>query len=491
MSSAQRFVCPRIWRGALVSMFVLAAVSYVSADGPVPPGGLAGGVQVTDSDNGNGQAWGMAGGRTITYVVTQPGNFSSLSWGVVNNTVPNLSFDGNPTSGPLQFNAGASNLASGIARWTGTATIPLAVAPGSITVPTTFTLTVTNGSGPVPLTFVAGGVSPGADVLAAGGHLTINELFTANGQPVLDYYNGLNTPAGNPPGTSGPVMTSVQTGFYYNNVATGLTHEALDADLSAKIASVKNDTAFLVIDDHNGFLGLSGQLGQISNQLLVLQNQPAVPPGLATSQDVQKAQSNLQQTLLTLFGILPCDPAQAGPLCTTATFINQLATKAGVAALQDAINTLQGSIGALPAVQSGVQSANDQLSIVQGKLDALGSAVGGGGGKIDVSAVEVADLSNGRRRRWLINTSIQGTPVVAELTGLIAIDSRAHSPALVTDLTSLTTVTPIQPGLAELSLRAGPGGLSTADGFQISVRFINGATTAHGTLLVVSSSAQK
>ena len=474
-------------RSALVSLIVFAAIIAVSADGPVPPGSLAGGVQVTDNDNGNGEQWGRGGGRTISYAVNQLSNFTALSWGVVNNTVPNLSFDGNPTSGPLTFNSGASNLAGGIARWSSNANIPLANG-GSQPVVTMFTLTVSNQNGPVPLTFVNGSVSPGADVIAAGGHLTLNELFTANNTPALDLYDSLPTPVGNPAGTTGPVMTSVQTGFYFTNASTGLTNEALDADLSGKIAGVKSDTAFLVIDEHNGFIGLSGQIGQIQNTLM---NLPTVPPGLATTQDVQHSTSSLQQTLLTLFGILPCDPAQAGPLCTTATFINQLATKAGlsdvagqISTLQDLINTLQGSVGALPAVQTGVQTANTQLSIVQGKLDALSSAVGSEGGKIDVRAVEVQDLSSGRRRRWLLTTSIQGSPVVAELTGLIAIDSRSHSPAVVTDLTSLATLTPIQPGVAELSLRSGPGGLSSADAFQISVRYMNGAMLAHGTILV-------
>ena len=131
---------------SLFTILALAFAGVALADGPVSIGALAGGGSVvSDSDTGNGQAWGRAGGRTIVYHVGDPSNFGSLTFGIVNGTSPSAAFDGavtNSTGEVMSYSAGQSQLGSGIVTFVGNATLQLnnQTVPN---VPTRFTMTFT------------------------------------------------------------------------------------------------------------------------------------------------------------------------------------------------------------------------------------------------------------------------------------------------------------------------------------------------------------
>jgi hypothetical protein len=394
------------------------------AEGPVPAGSVPGGVTVTDDDSGSGEKWGRPGGRTMTFSVNVPGNFSAISWGAVSGQAPHVAFDGSvtpATSEVLAFNAGASNLPGGVAVWTGGAVVQL-VTTGPELLPTRLTVTVTNGGGSVPLTFVGGEVSPGVNVLTAGA-FTANILFEAQRfgvwHPVLDLYDGLPTPVGNPPGTTGPVMTGFSHGFYYTSSSSLSLIDHHDTTMT-KLNSIKDDTAFLRIDAINRLIslgvdvstvgtqvnGLGSNINNIGNQVSQLQstlNALQFPQNLASQQDVSNAKNDIQTMMLILFGLAPC-PSNAGPLCEQATFVSHLAKR-----------------------------------------------------QVDVQVLEVSNPSTAQSRRWLVRTSLHGAPVDADLTKLVAITTSTLDPAIVQDITTAATVLSIATGLKDVTIPVTPG----------------------------------
>ena len=132
---------PRLARRVpLVTIFVFALIllgvpGTVTADGPVGPGTLPGGVNVADNDPGAGEAvgerWGRAGGKDTTYAVISPGDFTSLTWGAVGTAAVGMAFDGaidgaGETLTLDETGAEGSNFATGVAVWTGQTDVQLA-----------------------------------------------------------------------------------------------------------------------------------------------------------------------------------------------------------------------------------------------------------------------------------------------------------------------------------------------------------------------------
>src|SRR5437868_515805 len=124
----------RLCRDAF-AVLAMGVFSLAYADGPVSvanlPGG--GGNVVTDTDvtlgGGLGQQWGRNGGRTITYHVNNPATFNALTFSVIQTTSPSVAFDGQVNAGTnevLTYSSQASSLGSGMARWVGSAVLPLA-----------------------------------------------------------------------------------------------------------------------------------------------------------------------------------------------------------------------------------------------------------------------------------------------------------------------------------------------------------------------------
>jgi hypothetical protein len=155
------------------------------------------------------------GGETLTYTLNNPSAASaqyyvigdypppSYNWAAQG---PSLSMNG-ATPAPMTFDAGASNLAGGIAVYTGTTTIT-GYAPGdySGTVDTEFVLKVTNASNGNPLALVsAGSVSGIPSILGAALNVSSLTSFDANWSflakapsagsyvSAAGFYNGDNT----------------------------------------------------------------------------------------------------------------------------------------------------------------------------------------------------------------------------------------------------------------------------------------------------------
>lgn len=405
-----------------------------------------------------GEQWGRAGGRNITYAVTNLAGFSALSWGIVNGTTPGAAFDNNldgldfelgsaPRPGEsMSFNGAGSNLTGGIAQWTGEAQIELVVPTTSRPVLNTrFTLTVTDAGAPVLLAFVDGEVDPGIDVLPTNGTFTVNLLFEAfypvaiggddTWRPLLDLFDLLPTGIA----ADGFAHTSVNTGFYFVAAGGGaLSLEDHDANISGKVDMIKDDTAFLRIDAINRLILLANDLVMLKNQVLLLPTDIQIPSDLATRDDVSDASQQLTETLLILFGLFPCPP-EAGPLCDTAIFVQDLAT------------------------QASVDMVKNELPSIQDKLDDILTAQGSASdGEVHVQAIEVSDQSSVEYRRWLLLTTQRGQLVDAELTRLLAIQASTWGPAFTEDLTFLADPVPMAPGMLDVTIPVAPGGQPSA-----------------------------
>ena len=398
-----------LWLSALVLLF---AVGTVGAAGPVPPGSLPGGVFVTDTDGGSGEQWGRQNGRDITFSVTSPEDFDELTWGVVAGTFPEAAFDSdvNPGTGEvMSFDESESDLAGGIAVWTGSAQIFLSVG-GSPFLPTRFTLAVSNEFGPVPLVFVSGGVSPGIEVLGAG-VFTANLLFEAqhNGPwtPLLDLFDALPTVPGPLPGLGGPAVTSFTQGFYFDGAFLTLAEH--DQNITDQLNAVKSDTGFLFQDIPLKFNSVFGSLGDLQEQV------GAIPVSLS---DLQNQVENIPNSLSPQFGDI-----------------------------QQSIDMLKDMLpmeGAAPATPEDVRQAKDELVeillTVSGILPCPPDAPAQLCDLIDLGEidVEIVDSSHSRGRnekRWIVQTTLNGRPVDVALSGLLAVRVGKHDPAEVEDIT--------------------------------------------------------
>jgi len=427
------------------------------ATGPVGPGGVPGGVIVVDGDV-SGEAWGRAGGRIVTYTVNNPAGFTSMTWGAAGATPVQLAFD-NSIDAPgetLGLDNGLSNLPGGVAVWTGQATIPLSVG-GPLILDTRFTLTVVDGSTNPILLSVAGGNVPGINVLSPGGPFTATLLFEAdhdgsNGlpsgwTPVLDLFDVLPTLSGTPPGTTGPVLTTFTSGFFFEEV-TGPGIDDHDDNMFSQTNMIKDDISaldgkieFLTIDAINRLVQLGvdhtaihawvnnnhvAVINAINQVLASIPEIPEFPNDVASSDDVDQARQDLQDMLLILFGILPC-PAEAGPLCDSATFINDLAAK-----------------------------------------------------EIKVQAVKV---SGGSSPSWLLTTTVDGKLVDVDLNKVLAVT--VNPSTNVVDVTAIAVPVPLSLGLLEVSVSLPPKSRN-AKAFQIDVS-LDTDTSVQGSVLVGSN----
>lgn len=467
---------------------LLAIAPALAAIGPVGVAALPGSGTVTDTDTGNGESWGRAGGRTFTFTINEPARFELLNWGAAAGTTPAAAFDGQVTAGTTEsmtYNTGESDLAQGVAVWQGQAQIALAVPPYSLSLPTRFTLRVTSQYGAVPLAFVSGRVTPGIDVLASGpftANLFFEAYYNSIWWPLLQLYDTLHTPPGQPPGQGGPAITAFEFGFYY--VVAGLSLEEHDTHITNQLTPIKNDTStirsdtdYLKTETRNWFISLAGEIGAVKGRVLELPTQfPAIPPNLATSDDVRSAKDELKNAiqnldfpempdiatkgdvrgsteelrtmLLILFGLQPC-PSQAGPLCETAIFIQDLATQANV--------------------DEAFADLAEQLSA--------------GEATVHVEVVEVADPPSPKTRRWIVKTTRDGALVNAELMRILAISTKGVAPATAADVTLLASAVPIGPGLLDLTLQgAAPNGEGVL--YQLEFRYVGTDATVEGSALV-------
>lgn len=475
----------RFPRSLILCLCVFFTVA-VAADGPV---NTVPGVTVTsDNNDTEGETWGRAGGRTMVFSVGDVSAFQSLLYGAT--SAPSAAFDNNVNApGETLTFSGSSNLAAGVAIWTGSAFIqtdPTQSLPPA-TVQTRFIMTVTSGGNPVALANFPSGPAPGLDVKSVGASFTVNMRFEAFGPagypfantwaPFLTFYDAVPTVPGNPPDQGGPALTGFSRGFFFNNATTGMTIEEHDANvtsrltaLSGQVAAVKGDTAFLRIDTVGRLQGVSSDLGevkhttsQINSNLMQVQGrvdglynvvQNSIPPDLARRGDVERSKDSITDLLMILIGLKPCpDPS----LCAQATLLADLARQSSVTQLQQHIADLRAAVAELPTAFT----VPDQL---------------------ELQVIELDDDDSSHKRRWLVRTSIKGVPVNVELANLTAVSAKKRRTAVTTDVTPLATSAQLMPGLMEVRLDVQKPKL-----FELAFHFSVRHTTASAQVLQASS----
>jgi hypothetical protein len=499
----------RGWAALLGLALFLWGFAY--AAGPVNVASLPGGGSVvSDSDTGNGQAWGRAGGRTVQYHVNNPAGFDLLKFGIVNGTVPSLAFDGTvtpSTSELMGFTAGASDLNNGIVVFTGAATLNVVTIGTFTNLPTRFTMRFTRASNnaPIPVTFDAGGVSPGADVLATG-DFKVNllfEMFNAsawggnNGYaPVLDLYDSLATPPGAPPsGNTGPVMTGVTTGFYYTEHVAGMSIEEHDAHVTALfggLTDTKTRIQFMYEDWPLRWNGIQGQvqdvstainndlkptLQQVQSQLTqLIGGLGGNNAGLATKQDTDQIYGKVDSVNQILMLIMGFGCPQGAPPGFCASFkplpqigvdinsiliglnnangkldsaagkLNTLATQSSVDGILIGLNNATSGL----ASQASVNGLDSKVNALSAKIDALQDAIDStAGNSLDVRAVQI-DSSDPKKLRWLVKITRDGTMVNASLTRFMTV--RTPGAAILGNVMNNAVVVTLAPGLLDVTM---------------------------------------
>ena len=415
------------------------------AVGPIGPGGVPGGVTVVDNDV-SGETWGRAGGRSVTYTVNNPSEFTSMTWGAVGVTPVLLAFDNN-VNAPGET-LGLVNVTNGVAVWTGQAAIPLSTG-GSLTLETRFTLTVVDGSNtPIPLASPLGGHVVGMNVLSPGGPFTANLLFEANHNgshglppgwtPALDLFDALPTLPGNPPGTTGPVLTTFESGFFFEETTetpiddhdqnmfsqTNMIKEDI-SDLEGKLEHFQLEALPRLITAETAHQNLLNAFNQLPGDHQSILN--AINQVSQSLQDINLPNDVVAtELMLILFGLAPCPP-EAGALCDTATFISDLAKK-----------------------------------------------------EIKIQSVMV---SGGSSPRWLL-TTVDGELVDVDLDRVLAITTKPSTNAA--DVTDMATPVPLTVGLLEVSVSLPPHS-KKAKVFQIDLDFSNDTDiVAQGSVLISS-----
>jgi len=246
-------------RSVLRRLFVLACVlgvivglgQSVALAGPTPVGPVQPGAApltgVTFTSTGD-----IASGTGLTYnfsgltpaLVTQ---FQDLEWGPANTSAVQLSMDGNAgfaePGQTLVFNAAQSDLAGGMARWTGSSQYPIAQPPSTLTLLTRFTMQA------LPPLNATTGYGDGATTTVTG-NFSVNLLFEVSADggatwtPAKDFFNGhQNIP-------TNTIQSSFLGGFFYtlanvpvasvNPSSLDFGNEPLGQTSAAKVVTVQN-----------------------------------------------------------------------------------------------------------------------------------------------------------------------------------------------------------------------------------------------------------
>src|SRR5215831_20707601 len=222
------------------------ALATTTPTGPVQPG-IAPFTGVSFTTAGD---IGRAGGLTYSFSGLTPAlmaQFQDLEWGPADATAVQLSMDGNAgftePGQTLEFSAPQSDLAGGMARWTGTSQYPIAQPPQTLTLLTRFTmqanppLNATTGYGDGATTTVAGNFSVNLlfEVSADGG---------ATWTPAKDYFDAQQNVSAN------SIQSSFLGGFFYTlaNVAVASVspssfnfgNQPVDQASAAQVFTVQN-----------------------------------------------------------------------------------------------------------------------------------------------------------------------------------------------------------------------------------------------------------
>lgn len=177
---------------ALLSSFVNAALIESSWPPPGSPG-----------FSGSGISPGHAGGSTWSFSSFDSAQYDELYFGIkdisMGEVVANAANAGLPGAGTgavsMSYNAGLSNLASGIVVWDNSFQFYNAAINGYQLVSGRFTLTITDSSSnALALTDASSlGLDPNlGGMLNIAGDFNANMLFTINGSPAIQWYDSAN-----------------------------------------------------------------------------------------------------------------------------------------------------------------------------------------------------------------------------------------------------------------------------------------------------------
>jgi hypothetical protein len=388
----------------------------------------------------------------------------------------------------MGYSAGLSNLNGGVVVFTGGATLQIVTIGTFSGLPTRFTMRFTRASNnaPIPITFDANGVSPGADVLATG-DFKVNLLFEMfnssawggdNGyRPVLDLYDALATPPGSPPGPNvvGPVMTGVTTGFYYTEADTGMSIEEHDlhvTQLFGSLDATKTRVQFMHDDWVLRWNGIQNQVQGVGNSinnsvvptLTQIQQQVGQLVGqgtgnLATKSDVQNSGQQIQMTIMMIAGIVPCPapPQQGAAECAAAKKISDLSTQLSVDSVKvDTTGILIGmnqTNGILIGLNNALQGKASQSSLdaLSAKIDDLQDAIDGAGSPSLEMVVAPIDSQGSQQRRWIVKVSRDGALVGASLTR-VSTARTGKGATVYANVTGNSHVVTLAPGVLEVSV---------------------------------------
>ena len=370
-------------------------------------------------------------------------------------------------------------------------------------------------------------MSPGAGVLTTG-DFKVNEFFEMQNlsawggdntfRPILDLYDVLATPPGQPPATNtGPVMTGVTTGFYFSNAVTGLTLDEHDAHIAGLIGPIATKVGFMRDDWQGrwdgvgqGFDEVKGLIGgitpgvqqlvpavqQIAQQVSQLLGQSGGNPNVVTKSDID----GIRDTLLTLWGLNPC-PLPAAQ-CASVKFIQNLSSQGSVDAIKVdtnsiliGLNNASTGLGQVKVDTSsiliGLNNANNGLSALDGKVNGLTAKVNElqdsldnmGSPSLEVRALSV-DAPNSKSMRWIVKVTRDGALVNASLSSFATFraSGRGGHTAMSSVLPNATVVT-IAPGLLEVTLDLVKN-VSDGGAYYLEASLISGGTTITGGLLV-------
>ena len=261
----------------LFFIFSIQGYSQVSLKGPVyPPPKLS---SITSDHLPNEGGIGRAGGIVFTYSDITLANTTNVYWSMITDSIK-LSMDGSvyDSSEILVFNPDISDLANGIASWTGSTKIP---AEGSDTIPllSKFTITVVDFNDD-PLQLIEGKTmglpeNTGGMVHDTGSTMVFKvkmEMFVSydsiNYIPYLDYYEAAPTPV-----EAISAFVSCSAGFYWEddppvlennlvlNVDEGDTVTVTNTALKAvDLESAGTDIFFIVDPRKEGLLPANGKL---------------------------------------------------------------------------------------------------------------------------------------------------------------------------------------------------------------------------------------
>ncbi len=294
---------------AFLLLSILTMPAGAAVVGPVPVASLPGGGSVSDSDPGPGEQWGRLGGRDWTYSGIDTTQFSVLEWGPSGSGAVGIAFDGQINAGTaeeLSFDAGQSNLAGGIAVWSGATTV--AVTGGIANIETRFQLKLTRNNSPVPLQLSAITGLPSLDVQVQGAPFTANlqmlarEVGALNYEPALDLFDRLPTD----PNQSEQAQTSFSSGFFFEALSGGLSIEEHDANMQQQTEAIEGLIEFHNLETVGRLQGLGSdhddmnqRLNQIANDIADLSDQGGVDPD-----DIDRILQSLQNFQSEVFQFL-------------------------------------------------------------------------------------------------------------------------------------------------------------------------------------------